>query len=256
MNKAEKNKGWHEEFSRFFETPSRESLRDLLRKNMGESNDYDFKGQWPAYPKTARHILGFANSGGGCLIVGVEERDDKTFDPVGIGQLLDKADIQKGIQKYIPTQLKYEVLDFSYEASEYTRVVGKKFQVVLIDDHPQYIPFVSMKDGDGIRASAVYARRGTSTEEANYEELQRMLNRRIEKGYSSQGEFDLEKHLAELSVLYSRIPRFHYPFQDTLEILKGGSKNPQYPEGDYETFVKRLIDEKKKIIEKITLRRQ
>ncbi|HLF85913.1 MAG TPA: RNA-binding domain-containing protein, partial [Nitrospiria bacterium] len=242
--------------AKFFEAPSRESLRDLLRNHIGELNDYDFKGQWPAYPKTARHILGFANSGGGCLIVGVEERDDKTFDPVGIDQLRDKADVQKGIQKCIPAQLKYEVLDFTYEASEYPKIVGKKFQVVLIEDHPQYIPFVSMSDGDGIRASAVYVRRGTSTEEVNYEELQKMINRRIEKGYSSQGEFDLEKHLAELSVIYSRIPRFHNPFQDTLEILRGWSKNPQFPEGDYEAFVKGLIDEKKKIIERITLRRQ
>jgi len=244
------NKGWREEFARFFETPSREALRDLIRGHVGELNCYDFKGEWPAYPKVARHILGLANSSGGCLIIGVEEQDDKAFEPVGLDTFRDKADIHKGIQKFLSTQLKYEVLDFSYDQSEYPKIVGKKFQVLIVEDTPSYIPFITVADGDNIRRNAIYARRGTSSEEANYEELQEMLNRRLETGYSSRSEFDLEKHLAELRVLYTHIPRFYNPMDEMVEIMRGGSRNPQYPKEDFETFVKRLIEEKKKIIER------
>jgi predicted HTH transcriptional regulator len=223
-----KSKGWHEEFARFFETPSREALRDLLRGHVGELNCYDFKGTWPTYPKVARHILGLANSSGGCLILGVEEKEDKTFEPVGVDMLRDKADIYKGIQKFISGQLKHEILDFSYDASEYPKMVGKKFQVLIVEDTPRYIPFVAMSDGDGIRKNAIYVRHGTSSEEANYEELQDMFNRRIETEYSSKYEFDLSKHLSELNILYRNIPRFYEPSDYMVEMMQRDF-NPSYP---------------------------
>ena len=41
----EVRKGLHEEFTRFFETPTRDSFRDLVRNNLGEFPHCDFKGQ-------------------------------------------------------------------------------------------------------------------------------------------------------------------------------------------------------------------
>lgn len=249
-----KNKGWREDYARFFEDPSREALRNLLRGHVGELNNCDFKKEWPVFSKVARHVLGLANSGGGCLIVGIEEKDDKTFDSVGIDELLDKADIQKGVQKFLPPQLQYEVLDFSYDDSEYPRIIGKKFQVLLVEDSPEYIPFIAKADGDGIRKNAIYVRRGTSTEEANYEELQQILNRRLETGYSSQGELDLNKHLGELKVLYNYISRYRSVFTDMI-LFPLHTTNPRYPEEDFEDFVKRMIEEKKKTIQSMALRK-
>jgi len=163
---------------------------------------------------------------------------------------VDKADIQKGIQKFIPPQLQYEVLNFSYRASEYPKLVGKSFQILLVGNTPAYIPFVSRSDGDGIRANALYTRRGTSTEEANYEELQEMFNRRLETGYSSQGELDLDKHLAELRALFRQVPQYINPFEQ----ISVFPRNPNYPEESMETFVIRLIEAKKQIIQSIVLR--
>lgn len=200
------NKGFHEEFSRFFEKPSREGLRGLLQRNYGEFDFLDFKQEWFVYPKLARHLLGLANSGGGCLVFGVAEKDDKSLDPVGLTAFRDKADVQKGIQKFLPAQLEYQVVDFGpYEASEYPAIEGKKFQVVFVLDHPEHIPFVAEANGDGIRKAAIYVRRGTITEKATYDELQNVLNRRLATGYSSQREIDVERHLAELRVLYRRV---------------------------------------------------
>lgn len=105
-----KNRGWRENFARFFESPSREGLRNLLQGHIGELNSYDFKKEWLTFSKLARHILGLANSGGGCLVFGIKEKKDKTFDPVGLAKLLDKADIHKGIQNFLPSSVKYEVL--------------------------------------------------------------------------------------------------------------------------------------------------
>jgi hypothetical protein len=246
----QKSKGWQEDFARFFESPSRESLRDLLRGHVGELDNYDFKRQWCSFSKLARHILGFANLGGGCLFFGIEQQDEGSFDPIGLTDLVDKADVHKGIEKYVPAQLEYEVLDFSYEASEYKKLIGKRFQVLLVEDSPRYIPFVALDNGEGIRKNAIYARHGTSTEEAGYEELQRMINRRVETGYSSQEEFKLDKHLGELQALYSYISRYR-GWKFAVGLSGMFPTNPKYPQEDLEDFVNRMIKEKKKIIESL-----
>lgn len=242
-----------EDFAKFFESPSREGLRDLLQRQVGELDYFDFKRDWPAFSKVSRHILGLANSGGGCLIIGVEENDDKTFNPIGVEAFRDKAEIQRGVRKFLPNQLKYLVLDFSYQDSEYPKIIGKKFQVLLVEDAPEYIPFVGKSDGDGIRKNAIYIRHGTNSEEAHYEALQDIVNRRIETGYSSSGEFDISKHLSELNALYGYIEPARNPYEgfEYYENLPPYfESNPMYPEESFEEFVSKMIEQKKMLIEK------
>ena len=252
-----KKKSWNETFARFFESPSREGLRDLLRDHLGETPAFDFKEIWPSNSKLSRHVLGLANYGGGCLIVGVQENDDKSFTPVGLDDLSDKTGIQKGIEKFLPIQLEYEIIDFSYQESEYTKIEGRKYQVLLVEDSPKHLPFLAMADGDGIRRNANYYRHATNTEEINYGEFQNILNRRIETEFSTKPEFDLQKHLDQLKVLYRNIRPLikYYHYEETEEDIYqqefsnysiGG--NPSYPRESIEEFVKKLITEKKKLI--------
>ena len=87
-------KSLHEEFTRFVERPTREGLRSLLQHNVGELAHIDFKESWPEPSKLARHVLGFANSGGGIIVVGMAESDE-SLSPVGVAKLVDKTDILK-----------------------------------------------------------------------------------------------------------------------------------------------------------------
>jgi hypothetical protein len=266
---VDKNKTLYEEFARFFEMPSREGLRDLLKKNVGELPYCDFKEQWPQYPKLARHLLGLSNSGGGCVIIGMAEREDKTFEPKGVEILVGKAVIIDGVKKFLPNSLltNFQVLNFGFDAAEYPAIVGKKFQVLFVEDDPKHFPFVSMNEGDGIRKNSIYVRRGTSTEEATYEELQRIINRRLETDYSSQREMNLETHLEQLKVLFRQINKYHETGRNLLDLFFMGSAlsqafseinkklqsgltpNPNYPKEDFEAFIVRMIEKKKKRIE-------
>jgi hypothetical protein len=144
----------------------------------------------------------------------------------------------------------FDVHDFRYQASEYPVLVGKVFQVVLIEDDPLHLPFVCRWDGDKIRKAAIYIRRGTSTEEANYNELQEIINRRIETGYSSQGEIELQKHLYDLSALYTSIQSYH---SQTADVLSRAVRklDPNYPREDFDEFIAKAIQKKKRLIEKI-----
>lgn len=257
-------KGLKEEFAKFFEDPSRDGLRELLRNNLGEFPHLDFKENWSSLSKIARHILGLANSDGGCIIVGVAEKEDKTLEATGVENLKDKAEIFKGIQKFLPSFLvdKVELADFVYEASEYPKIVGKKFQVIFVATDSKHLPFTSMVEGDGIQKNRIYVRRGTSTEEADYQELQNILNKRLETGYSSRNEIDLRTHLEELEMLYGLLKSGYLiptglinpqlklgSFIKDLDIQYKSVPNPNYPKETYEAFVARMIEKKKKRIE-------
>jgi hypothetical protein len=248
MKSLNLGKGLHESFARFFEEPSRERFRDLIKNSSGEYPHLDFKSKWPIFTQLARHILALANSGGGCLIIGVE---DKTCEPLGIEAIVDKADFRKSLKSYLPRQCLdlVELLDFVFKDSEYPRLIGKKFQVIFVDDDPRSLPFIAIKNGDGIRGNAVYVRFNTSSEEASHEDLQKVLNRRIETGHSSRRELDLQMHLDQLKLLYSfTAPTI--PLSISFDAILGGQPNLHFPKEGFAEFIARMILKNKAIIEK------
>jgi len=255
---TKKPKAWNEEFAAFFENPSRETLRDLLRRNVGELNELDFKLEWPEKSALGRHVLAVANSKGGCIVLGVE---DGTMDPKGLVEPKDKAEVFQELKKYIPAPLLEElsVATFPYAASEYPKLQGKTFQVLFIPDDVERIPFIAASDGRDIRNTAVYVRRGTESIEADYDDLQRLINRRLETGLSSTAELDIREHLTQLRILYQQLS----PTRDIESPLMlrlgdmarsalgiGSEPNPHYPAEGLDAFVAKAIELKKqKILE-------
>lgn len=254
----------HEAFSRFFENPTRESFRALLKEHVGELRNCDFKEEWLESAALAKHILGIGNAGGGCLVLGVKENQDKSMSPQGLKQIKDKADISNGLKGYLPEPLlaALETADFKYEASEYPALVDKLFQVIFVHARPDGLPFVAQRGSTGLRAGAIYVRREGQTEEAIYEEVQKLIAERLLAAPQTVEARNLKEHLEELKVLYAEIPRsLNAPgsvFAPLLSktalqfasILVGESKpNPTYPQEDYQSFVRRLLDEKKRLIE-------
>lgn len=254
----------HEAFSRFFENPTRASLRALLREHVGELRNCDFKEDWPENSSLAKHVLGIGNAGGGCLVLGVKENTDKSTFPQGLKQIKDKADISNGLKAYLPEPLlaAIETADFKYEESEYPALVGKLFQVIFVHARPDSLPFVAQRGSTGLRAGAIFVRREGQTEEASYEEVQKLIGERLLATPQTALARNLKEHLEELKVLYSEIPPtlnapgslfaplFSKSAQQFASMLVGESRpNPKYPEEDYQTFVRRLLDGKKSLIE-------
>lgn len=238
------SKQQHEGFAIFFEKPTREGLRDLIKNNIGETDYLDFKAEWIEFPKLAKHILAFSNSGGGAIVIGIKQNDDGTLDSIGVNDIIDKEIITKGINAYLPDDVTYDVFDFSYKESEYPDIKGKKYQVLLVEYDPRHIPLLSKKAGDGIKDNVVYVRRGTNSDEATHEELQKVINARLETGFSSKHILDLSEHLEQLRVLYrSSGGRQFTATAQFIEMLEGDKMK------DYRQFIKVLIDRKKKVIE-------
>ncbi|WP_363796657.1 ATP-binding protein [Lysobacter firmicutimachus] len=240
------SKDQHEAFAVFFSKPTRDALRDVLKRSIGETDYLEFKGCWPEIPKVAKHILALANSGGGAMVVGVDQMSDGMLVPTGLDSLIDKADLMPRLRAFIPGGLEFQVIDFPYAASEYPELVGKMFQVLLVEDTPKLLPFLALKDGDGVRANAVYVRSGTRSAEADHRGLQSVLNRRIETGHSNQPGLDLEKHLMQLRVLDELRPDNDCWLNSILEI--NGDAADDLESSDYKNFLSSAYESKKELI--------
>jgi Putative DNA-binding domain len=202
-------KGIKEHFARFFEQPSREALRDLLRQHVGESEFLDFKEEWPKHSHLAKQILGFANTGDACIVVGVREEDDKTLTPIGLPSITDTVNLMGGLKSHLPQNLldRLDFLDFSFQESEYPILRGKLFQVLLITYDVDHTPTLALKEGEGLKNTVVYVRRPGGVAEATHEELQKVINKRIETRYSTSKELDLKRHLEQLRILIGELRR-------------------------------------------------
>ena len=61
-------------------------------------------------------MLGLANHGGGCIVVGVEEREEGALDPVGLVSLTDKTNVSSALDNFLP-----ETLVRDYEIQQTTK---------------------------------------------------------------------------------------------------------------------------------------
>jgi predicted HTH transcriptional regulator len=211
---------------------------------LGESDEFDLKENWQKCPKIAKHILAIANSGGGIIVFGIKQKTDNTFESIGLNVAQDKADLGRKIKKFIPTELNYEIYDFNFpDDSEYSEIAGKIFQVIIIEDCPRYLPFISMRGSDGIDADTIYVRRKTESVKANNYEIERIIARRIKKEETNRK--NISEQLVELKSLYDMIPK--YIANDYIPVLH--HENYNYPTGDFEKFILKMIEKKKRLIE-------
>lgn len=252
-----------------FQRPSRESFREYFQNSTGEMNDIDFKSQLEADSKLAKHILGIANYGGGAIIFGVRQESDGTLEHIGVVNIMDKADVNKKLNSFIPSNLNYEVHEFAFEGSEYEKLQYKKFQMLLIPDIPSDLPFFAKKDGVDIKKDDIYYRHGTNTVKADSAQIKKILARMI-RVQTSDSELNLAEHFEQLKLLYTLIEKdkqalisssggladVMIPIGKAIEKIYGKREfktvpNEFYPAESFEEFVSNCIQSKKNKIKSV-----
>ncbi|EHR0803127.1 helix-turn-helix domain-containing protein [Vibrio coralliilyticus] len=239
----------HELFRQFFEKPTRGFLKEIFNDNIGERDYLDFKAEWPQLEQVSKHVLALANSGGGAIIFGVAEDSDGEFDNKGLERLVDMADLSKTLKKFIPSQVKYDVFNFVYDESE-PKLVGKKFQVLLVEYSEKLLPVLCLKEGNGLKSSVVYVRDGTQSIVANREQLELLINARIDTEYSSTPTLELGYHLEQLKTLCEQVNVLE---QEEIFDSNHGLREFLDFEGDkiYSSFLYEMIEHKKQIVKKM-----
>jgi hypothetical protein len=258
---VEKDKPWKKQFASFVKEPTRINLRNLLNLEAVEDNDLEFKRELIPFDVLAKHILAMANKNGGAIVFGVDETQANQFSPCGLSKSCDITDIEKKLGAYIPKKLERNIVPVYFKGEEHPELEDKFFLVVIVEFNPRYIPFIALKGGESLQRDTVYIRRNRASEPINHDELQEILNNRIETEYSTTNERKLIEHLEELKELYNHIPRTIRQFDPSspsmIQSMQAINQaingvrilpNPDYSQESYESFVKRLIEIKKNII--------
>lgn len=238
--------------------PTKESFQNFVESTTGEENNVDFKREWIDKEELSKLFLAMANSGGGVIIFGIAENEDGDFKPIGIESLMDPADIQNTIEKYVPTSLKYKTYNFSFDSYKYDKLEGKKFQMVLIEDIPEQLPFLSIGKGEHILSDTIYVRRGTKNEQANTIEIEKMLDKRINHMHSLPSIQNLKEEMEQLEFLYNKLNQRKFQ-EDQFQNFKETNKNEYYETiskdnesiENFEQFIIRMIKKKKNKIDRI-----
>lgn len=250
--------------------PTLDKFREFIKNHTGEHNSIDFKSQWTESAQLAKEMLAIANSGGGIIFFGITEKEDGSIDLSGLPEIRDPAIVSNEIKNFISSDLGYEIYPFSYTSSEYSALEGHHYQMMVIDDTPEYIPFMAKKESGSLRPNAIYIRRGTSCEIANQEEIRSIIDRRINYVHPLNGEpLELKEHLKQLRILYENIEKEKISYEKGLpdgiravvnaivsasmswQGEKKIERNPLYPDEEYEEFISRLIQAKKNKIERV-----
>lgn len=260
-------------YDQFLKEPTKDNFRDFMKKSCGELNEMDFKETWIDKGPLAKIMLAMANNGGGIIVFGVKENEDNTFDILGLDSLKDTADISNSISRLVSSSLDYEVFNFVFDSDVYGKFENKKFQIMVIHDTPERLPFVSLGQSEKIEKDVIYVRRGTKSEKATSEEINRIIERKIATIYSENTDMSLDQHLEQLKKPYSELPqkiqvlvrKGTQPnfaaalkvFGERIGALYGTpdeyeeKDNPNYPDEGYEAFILRMINAKKLKIEKV-----
>lgn len=247
--------------SEFFNEPTHDKFNLFLKNNTGESNNVDFKSEWIEPHKLAKIILGIANYGGGCIVIGVDENDGK-LEPKGINnQIIDPADLSKKIDTFIPNSLldNIQLKNFFYDDEIYaSSIKDKKFQVIFINVNEEDLPIICENNGSGIEKGAIYFRRGTSTEKINYDELQEIIRKKVEAISSNIDNKNLKEELEQLKILHDAVPisinkHSFSAFRNStvMSALLGKEPNKVLPKKTFEEFLVEMIEKKQDKIEKL-----
>ena len=215
-------KNVHDYFPEFLNNPTSENFKKMIRDNTGESNYLEFKEDYPIDYKLAKTILGMANSGGGIIIIGIDDNRELK----GLKELKDKTDIGNKLSNYLPKNLIYDIHDIKYDEKEKDdNLKDKQFQLIIIDDTPDRIPFLSLKeeknnDETVLYNTIIYCRKNTSTTQSNQEDIQEIMERRVNSKVQI-GVNEFKEDLEQLKLLYvymnSHPPLFFPSFNKKLK---------------------------------------
>jgi len=238
-----------EDIARFVSEPTREGLQELIRFFGGEFDQYELKESWPPLPRMAKTALAIANSGGGVILFGIR---DATLEPVGLAELASKQAVFDTFRAYIPPPLMNEItlLDFDYADASYEPLRGKHIQVLAIPDLPESIPFVCEeewhKDDEHVRRGAIYVRSGTNTREGNYDQVQRLLTRRLDTDSPQSSTNRVKRELDQLQVVQAARKRVGLP---DLAAGHQAQDTPIDADAEFRSYLDRLIVQKRLLLE-------
>jgi hypothetical protein len=162
-----------------------DTLKVLLEKNV-EAADLDFKSAFDVnasgdWLEMIKDIAAFANSGGGTLLIGVNDDGTPSGAEVAGALGIDPADLTNRIHKYTGTNFHdFEFVECEKEGHEVCAVTVKSTRTPLIFTRVGTYETIPGKQKTAFSVGTVYFRHGAKSEPGTSDDLRGFLDRELE----------------------------------------------------------------------------
>jgi len=164
-------------------------MKDHIKRALNakrESKYVDFKGsldfgETHTWCEVVKDIVAMANSGGGVILIGLDNKGVPTrFDPTPILEL-DQAVVIDQIHKY--TGVHFDGFSISEQVKS-----GNRLAAIIVDDvsipivftKPGTYPVSEKKQKTAFSAGTVYFRHGAKSEPGNTNDIRKVVERRLD----------------------------------------------------------------------------
>ena len=202
------------------ETPLSQNVIDYLMAQKRESSFLDFKkilniskDDLNDFPKLVKDAMGFANNGGGYILIGFQQNDHaddsikSKFVPVGIPDdfNVDQASLQEKINSFLNTPLSVSYLEFAHKVSiGKDTPIKRNFAIIYFPPSPAIL--MPVKDGDYIIETKTEGKKSKKA----FKTGDIIIRRGTQNAIASQYEIDwisrrVKDHNYRLSVLSGQV---------------------------------------------------
>jgi hypothetical protein len=165
--------------------PIAEELAALLART-GETADLDFKSQFDIedsadWLEIIKDIAALANSGGGTILIGVNDDGTPSGTDVAGALAIDPADLTNRIHKYTGTHFHgFEFTECDKEGHEVCAIIVKGCRIPLVFTRVGTYEVAMGKQKTVFSVGTVYFRHGAKSEPGTSDDLRAFLDREVE----------------------------------------------------------------------------
>ncbi|MBU0517957.1 putative DNA binding domain-containing protein [bacterium] len=164
-------------------------MKDLLSRALKakrESKYVDFKAEIDfckpgAWCEIVKDIIAMANSGGGVILIGVDNKGTLTgFDPTPVLDI-DEAVLTDKIEKY--TNMQFDHFTISEQVKSNERIAAifvESISIPIVFTKPGTYSIAENKQKTAFSLGTVYFRHGAKSEPGNTDDLHKFIERRVE----------------------------------------------------------------------------
>ena len=144
-----------------------------------ESFDPSSRQEWC---ELIKDLVAISNSGGGIIVIGVDNRGNPAGSDVSAALALDPADLANKIHRYTSVHFSEFTTDEAEKNAQKIAVIGIGASFIpLVFTQPGTYPIAGGKQKSAFSLGAVYFRHGAKSEPGTTDDLRLALNRQLER---------------------------------------------------------------------------
>jgi Putative DNA-binding domain len=143
-----------------------------------QSFDSDKPGEWC---ELIKDLIAIANSGGGIIIIGLDNNGNPSGKPVDLIEKIDPSDISNKIIKYTgPTDMEFEIAFLKKKGYKLVAFVIQPVSIPVVFQKPGTYDIGAGKQNNAFSVGTVYFRHGAKSEPGTSDDIRRVVERQLE----------------------------------------------------------------------------